>query len=95
MHVISLPIYVKPQIGPVFGTAGFALNFKLGDNREDFPGQVADTRFFDIPLTLGAGVQFGPIVIEGKYYWGLFNAAGIDGLMHKNQYLQAGVAFMF
>ena len=95
MHTISLPIYVKPNIGPVYGTAGLALNFKLGDNREDFPNVVTETKFFDIPLTLGAGVELGPVIIEAKYYWGLFNAAYIDGKGHKNQYLQAGLGFKF
>ena len=95
MHVISVPMYVKPQIGPVFGTAGLALNFKVSDNREDFPGQITDTKFFDLPLTLGAGVQLGPVIIEAKYYWGLFQAATINGSGNKNQYLQAGAAIMF
>ena len=95
MHIISLPIYIKPRIGPVFGTAGLALNFKISDNREDFPGVISDPRFFDLPLTLGGGVQFGPVVVEAKYYWGLFNAANLDGLGHKNRYVQVGAAFMF
>lgn len=91
MHTISVPFYVKPKIGPVYGTAGFALNFKLGDNREDFPSRINDTKFFDLPLHVGLGVQLGPIMVEARYHWGLFDAANLDGAGHKNQYLQAGL----
>ncbi|MDX5327041.1 MAG: hypothetical protein LPK80_12365 [Bacteroidota bacterium] len=95
MHTLSLPVYIKPQIGPIFGTAGFSFNFKLGDNREDFPNVITDTKFFDIPLTLGLGVQLGKIQVEARYFWGLFDAAYINGRGYKNQYLQLGGALSF
>lgn len=101
MHTLSLPFYAKVYVGPVYGIVGAAFNFKLSDNREDFPGgaqsitKVTDTKFFDLPLSLGLGVEIGKIQVEAKYNWGLFTAASLDGLNHKNQYLQIGVGFMF
>lgn len=95
MHTLSVPFYVKPQIGPIYATGGFSLNFKLGDNREDFPNQVSDTKFFDIPLHLGLGLQLGPIRGEVKYFWGLLDAANIQGRAYKHQYLQAGLGLSF
>lgn len=95
MHTLSIPFYVKPTIGPIYGTAGVSLNFKLTDNREDFPTQVVDTKIFDLPLTLGLGVQLGPIIGEARYFWGLFDAATVDGSGHKNQYLQVGLGLKF
>ncbi len=94
-HIISLPFYIKPKLGPLYGTAGFALNFKLGDNREDFPNVVGDTRFFDLPVQLGLGASLGPVAVEARYNWGLFDAANINGQAHKYQYLQVGGALRF
>ncbi len=94
MHTLSIPFYIKPQIGPVYATGGFSLNFKLADNREDF-STVSDPKFFDIPLHLGLGLQLGPIRGEVKYFWGLFDAANIQGRAYKHQYLQAGLGLSF
>ncbi|MCT4625102.1 MAG: PorT family protein [Schleiferiaceae bacterium] len=100
MHTLSLPATGKVFVGPVYGMAGLAFNFKLTDNREDFPGgeqsttKITDTKFFDIPLSLGLGVQLGRIQVEAKYSWGLFNAGFIDGQAHKNRYLQVGAGIL-
>jgi hypothetical protein len=92
MHTLSWPMYIKRNFGPLFGTAGLALNFKLTDNREDFPNQVVDTKFFDIPLSLGFGVELGKFTLDARHYWGMFQAATLDGLGHKNRYWQIGAA---
>ncbi len=98
MHTISLPFYLKLKLGPLFGTAGFAANFKVADNREDFPGgeqttdKITDTKFFDLPLSVGVGAKFLFLQIEAKYNWGLFQAATINGYGYKNQYLQLGMS---
>lgn len=101
MHTLSLPSVGKVFVGPVYGLAGLAFNFKLTDNREDFPGgaqstvKITQTNFFDIPLSLGLGIQIARFQIEAKYNWGLFNSVYIDGLAHKNRYLQVGAAVLF
>lgn len=99
MHTLSVPIYSKLHIGPLYGSAGLALNFKLTDNREDFPGppttvaRVSDPNFFDLPVFLGAGIKVRFVQLDFKYNWGLFRAANIEGLAHKNQYMQLGLSF--
>ena len=101
MHTLSLPSVAKVFIGPIYGMAGLAFNFKLTDNREDFPGgaqssvRVNQTNFFDIPLSLGLGIQIARFQVEAKYNWGLFNSVYIDGLANKNRYLQVGAAVLF
>ncbi len=100
MHTLSLPFYWKYYLGPVYGMAGGAFNFKLGDNREDFPGgmqtndKISKTNFFDLPLSLGLGVEIGRLRVEAKYNWGIIHAAYINGIGYKNHYLQAGMALM-
>lgn len=95
MHTLSIPFYVKPKLGPVYATGGFSLNFSISDNQDDFPIQVSNTEWFDIPLHLGFGLQLGPIRGEVKYFWGLFDAATIQGRAYNHQYLQAGLGFSF
>lgn len=101
MHTLSLPSVCKVFVGPVYGMGGFAFNFKLSDNRQDFPGgeqsitKITETNFFDIPLSLGLGIEIARFQIEAKYNWGLFNSVYVDGLAHKNRYLQVGAAVMF
>ena len=94
MHTISLPLYLKAKLGPVFGTAGIAANFKLGDNRENFPNVITNTNFFDLPVSLGLGMKFLVFQIEAKYSWGLFEAATINAYPYKNQYVQDGASII-
>lgn len=97
MHTLSLPTSLKIKLGPVYIGGGFGLNFKLGDNREDFPGgevtdiRITDTYFFDIPLSAGFGLRLGRLQVDAKYNWGMFQAANINGYGYKNQYFQLGL----
>jgi len=95
MHTLSVPFYVKPKLGPVYATGGFSLNFSISDNQDDFPLQVSNTEWFDIPLHLGLGLQLGRIRGEVKYFWGLFEAVTIQGRAYNHQYLQAGLGLSF
>ena len=101
MHILSLPSVAKVFVGPVYGMGGFALNFKLADNREEFPGgeqtvaKITNTNFFDIPLSLGLGIEISRFQIEAKYNWGLFNSVFVDGYANKSRYLQVGAAVLF
>lgn len=101
LHTISLPGYTKVFVGPAYALVGLGLNFRIVDNRQDFPGgtqtntKVTDTKFFDLPVALGVGVELGRFIVEAKYSWGLFNAAYIDGGAHKNRYLQVGGGITF
>ena len=101
LHTISLPGYSKVFVGPAFAIVGLGLNFRIVDNREDFPGgqqtqtKVTATKLLDLPVSLGLGIELGRFIVEAKYSWGLFNAAYIDGGAHKNRYLQVGGALTF
>ncbi len=101
MHTISLPGYSKIYVGPAFALVGLGLNFRIVDNREDFPGgqqtqtKVSATKLLDLPVSLGVGIELGRFIVEAKYSWGLFNAAYIDGGAHKNRYLQVGGGITF
>jgi hypothetical protein len=90
MHTISIPMAAKLYIGPVYGLVGVALNFRLSDNREDFPNIVTDTRFFDLPLSVGFGARINRFQFDAKYNYGLFSAANVNGRAYKNRYFQIG-----
>ena len=75
LHTISLPAYGKVFIGPAYALVGLGLNFRIVDNRQDFPGgiqtniKITDTKLLDLPVALGLGLELGPILIEAKYSW--------------------------
>ncbi|MCU4174387.1 outer membrane beta-barrel protein [Carboxylicivirga sp. N1Y90] len=95
IHYISVPLYLKLKIGPVYATGGTGFNFKVS---EEIPGSaLADplnnekTQFFDMPFQLGAGLKILMFSVEARYNWGMFN-------VHKeasNQYMQLGFTVSF
>ena len=96
LHYISLPLYLKVKLGPVFATGGTALNFKVAENIR-FKDTSLDpltekSRIFDLPLHVGLGVKIFMISIEARYNWGMIN---LNELGTKNQYFQLGLAVSF
>ena len=96
LHTLSIPVDLKVKLGPVFAVGGVAANFKLsekfykGDSNYD-PNDYANSRFFDFPVFLGAGVKVLFLTVEARYHWGLIEAR--DGLY--NRYLQIGASLSF
>jgi len=98
LNYLSVPLYVKAKIGPVFGTAGTGLSFKFSDKLEN-GGMETDagdnyvTNDFDIPLFIGGGFKILMVTIEARYHWGMLEITDISGI--KSQYLQVGASLSF
>jgi len=93
-HTISVPVSLKLKIGPVFGMAGAAANFKIsekyefGDTSYEPPKKA---NWFDVPVFLGAGVKIFFVSVEARYHWGLLDATN----NFYNRYFQLGAAIHF
>jgi hypothetical protein len=98
LNYLSIPLYVKAKIGPVFGLAGTGLNFKISDKLEN-GGMETDaddnyaTKDFDMPLFIGGGFKILMVTIEARYNWGLIDINETLGI--KNQYWQIGASLSF
>jgi len=95
LHYISVPLYLKVKFGPVYATAGTALNFKLAE-KNILAGASVDplsekSDVFDLPLQAGIGVKILMFSIEARYNWGMLDVN--NGV--KNQYFQLGLAVFF
>jgi hypothetical protein len=95
LRYISVPLYLKVKIGPVYATGGTGLNFKVG---ESLPGNALrdplnnkETNFFDMPLQLSAGLKILMFSVEARYNWGMLNVNNNA----SNQYLQLGFTVSF
>lgn len=96
VHTVSIPLYLKLKIGPVFALGGIAGNFKVvekiivGDEKNK-PESDDKSKGFDGAAFAGLGVKIAIITIEARYHWGLIEA--YDGLY--NRYLQIGAGISF
>ena len=95
IHTISVPLYLKVKIGPLYATGGTGFNFRIS---EKLPGSLLqdplnnkETDFFDMPFQLGAGLKILMFSVEARYNWGMFDVNG-DA---SNQYLQVGFTVSF
>ena len=96
LHTISIPLYLKLKIGPVYGLGGIAGDFKVSekftsDNGGISPADNDKSNWFDAPVFLGAGVKILFVSVEARYHWGLIEVR--DGLY--NRYFQIGGAISF
>lgn len=96
LHTISVPLYLKAKLGPVFALGGIAANFKVSEkytigSSEIDPIDSDKSDWFDAPVFLGAGVKILFVTIEARYHWGLIEVN--NG--RKSQYFQLGAAFSF
>lgn len=96
LHTVSVPLYLKLKIGPVYGLGGIAGNFKVSEkytvgDHEVSPTDSDKSKWFDAPVFLGAGVKIFFVSVEARYHWGLIEVR--NGL--KSQYLQVGAAVSF
>ena len=96
LHYVSLPVYLKVKVGPVFATGGTAFNFKVAENIKFLDTSLdpltEKSRIFDLPLQVGLGVKVFFISIEARYNWGMIN---LNEIGTRNQYLQVGLAASF
>ena len=96
LHTLSIPLYLKFKIGPVFALGGAGANFKISEKftAGDFEVSPTDSdksNWFDVPVFLGAGVKIFFISVEARYHWGLMEVR--NDL--KSQYFQLGAAVSF
>ncbi len=96
LHTVSLPLYLKLKIGPVFALGGIAGNFKVSEkftagDYEVSPTDSDKSNWFDAPVFLGAGVKIFFVSVEARYHWGLLEVR--NDL--KSQYFQLGAAVSF
>lgn len=96
LHTISVPLYLKLKIGPVYGLGGIAGNIKVSEkytvDNVINPTENDKSNWFDAPLFLGAGVKIFFVSVEARYHWGLLKVR--DNGLHS-QYLQLGAAISF
>ena len=97
LHIISVPIYLKFKIGPVFALGGAGLNFKVAEKLliagvdlppENYGGK---TNVFDVPVFVGLGLKIFFISVEARYHWGMLDVRDNT----KVQYCQVGGAISF
>ena len=89
--MLSIPLYAKAKIGPVFGLAGIGANFKVSEkiytnDVASSPTSEQKSNTVDFPLFIGAGVKISIFTIEARYHWGLVDIN--EG--SSNQYFQLG-----
>lgn len=94
---LSVPVYAKVKLGPVFALAGVGANFKLSEkvftgSSSAAPSDTEKSKTFDCPFIAGAGLKILMFTIEARYHWGLvkINDAGAS-----NQYMQLGASVSF
>ena len=96
LHYLSVPLYLKVKLGPVYATGGTALNFKVAENNkfldESMDPLSEKSKIFDMPLQLGLGFKILMLSVEARYNWGMLE---INDVGAKNQYLQLGIAVSF
>lgn len=96
LHILSVPVYAKVKLGPVFALGGLAGNFKVSekiifDGNSASPTDEQKSKTVDVPLFLGAGLKIAMFTFEARYHWGL---VGVNHGLH-NRYLQLGAAVSF
>ncbi len=97
INYLSVPVYVKAKIGPVYGLTGLAANFKLSDKVTNEYNTTTPSDYlaknFDMPLFIGGGFNILIFSIEARYNWGMIP---INDVSHaKNHYLQVGATVHF
>ena len=99
-HELSIPLYLKVKLGPVFVLGGAAANFSLvqkysiGGENFDVP-ESFKTKAFDVPLYAGLGVKILMFSIEARYHWGMLDISKTETTQINTQYLQIGAAVSF
>jgi len=96
LHMLSVPVYAKAKIGPVFGLAGIGANLKVSEkiiinDVASSPTSDQKSKTVDFPLFIGAGAKFWIFTVEARYHWGL---VAINHGLH-NRYLQIGAGVSF
>jgi len=94
IQTLQFPLGLKQYLSESFFlTAGGSLNLRLGArvNRDAIPGE---TRFIDMAVSLGAGINIGRFFIDARWNYGLISIQRNDGrISGHNQYILAGLGY--
>jgi len=97
-HILSIPLYLKLKIGPVYATGGASANFRVaekyivGDSKIDVP-EAWQSNWFDVPMHAGLGVELLIFRIEARYHWGMMDS--FKNTTGNSQYFQLGAGVSF
>jgi hypothetical protein len=94
LSYLSIPLYLKVKLGPVFALGGIAADIKVGEKYNGYAIPPYGDQSFkgtDFPLFLGAGLKLLMFTIEARYHWGLSDIN--DGISQQYFQLGAGVSF--
>ena len=96
LHILSIPVYGKAKIGPVFGLDGIGANFKVSEkifinDVASSPTSEQKSKTVDFPMFIGVGAEFWVLTFEIRYHWGLVDIN--HGLYNRYAQLGAGVSF--
>lgn len=95
LHYISIPVYLKAKVGPVYGLAGTGGNILIKKEALLDGNDVIDAldpKVFDMPIYFGGGISFLMFSVEARYHIGMLE---INDTGSKNQYLQIGATVSF
>ena len=98
LHQLSVPVYAKLKLGPVYAIAGAAASFKVAESWDIESSSEAmkenfDANSFDVPVFGGIGFKILMLSIEARYYMGTIGVSGnMPSDEYKSQYLQIGLA---
>ena len=97
MHYITMPLYLKVKLGPVYALGGGAPSFKIAENwdieeaHQEYK-DLANLNTFDFPIFAGVGINILILRIEARYYLGTMEIGqGSITSGTKNQYFQLGL----
>lgn len=109
LNYLEVPILARISSPASNGTsfhllAGPSLGFRTSAKAESsFDGEEEsediddDVKRFDLGLVIGAGVEFGRLVVDGRYTWGLtdLNKEEEEGIKIKNRVFSVMAGFRF
>jgi hypothetical protein len=97
INYLSVPLYLKAKIGPIYGLTGLAANFKLSDKVTNEYNTTTPSEYlaknFDLPLFIGGGFNILIFSIEARYNWGMIPINDVSDA--TNHYLQVGATIHF
>lgn len=97
---LTIPLYLKVKLGPVFILGGAGGNFtlaqsiKLDGEKQDMTNEQ-EIKGFDVPLFGGLGLEVLMFTFEARYHYGLLDASKPSSSSPHVQYFQLGAGIHF
>ena len=99
-HTLSVPLFLKVKLGPVFLLGGAGTNFTLSQSIKSGSEKIDMTsedeiKGFDVPLFGGIGLEVLMFTFEARYHYGLLDASKPSSSSPHVQYFQLGAGIHF